>query len=36
VPVRAEVETLPLGEANEALERVRSGRARGSTVLVPS
>jgi alcohol dehydrogenase, propanol-preferring len=34
VPVRAEVEALPLAEANEALERVRSGRARGSTVLV--
>jgi propanol-preferring alcohol dehydrogenase len=34
VPVRAEVEVLPLAEANEALERVRSGRARGSTVLV--
>jgi propanol-preferring alcohol dehydrogenase len=36
VPVRAEVEVLPLVEANEALDRVRSGRARGSTVLVPS
>jgi propanol-preferring alcohol dehydrogenase len=34
VPVRAEVEAFPLAEANEALERVRSGRARGSTVLV--
>ena len=34
VPVRVEVETLPLAEANEALERIRSGRARGSTVLV--
>ena len=34
VPVRVEVETLPLVEANEALERIRSGSARGSTVLV--
>src|SRR5919204_3427329 len=35
VPVRAHVEVLLLAEANEALERVRSGRARGSLVLVP-
>jgi alcohol dehydrogenase, propanol-preferring len=35
VPVRAEIETLPLAQANEALERLRSGRARGSLVLVP-
>ena len=35
VPVRADVETLPLSEANEALERLRSGRVRGSLVLVP-
>jgi alcohol dehydrogenase, propanol-preferring len=34
VPVRAEVEAFPLAEANEALRRVRSGDARGSTVLV--
>lgn len=34
VPVRAEIETFPLGDANDALEQVRSGRARGSTVLV--
>ncbi len=34
VPVRTEIETFPLADANEALERVRSGRARGSTVLV--
>ena len=34
VPVRTEVEAFPLAEANEALERVRSGDARGSTVLV--
>ena len=35
VPVRAEVEAFPLAEANEALGRLRSGDARGSTVLVP-
>ncbi len=35
VPVRTEIETLPLSEANEALERLRSGRVRGSLVLVP-
>jgi propanol-preferring alcohol dehydrogenase len=33
VPVRTEVEVLPLAEANEALERLRSGRVRGSLVL---
>jgi propanol-preferring alcohol dehydrogenase len=35
VPVRTEVETVPLAEANEALARVRSGRVRGALVLVP-
>jgi propanol-preferring alcohol dehydrogenase len=35
VPVRADVETLPLSEANDALERLRAGRVRGSLVLVP-
>ncbi|HSB38280.1 MAG TPA: zinc-dependent alcohol dehydrogenase family protein [Gaiellaceae bacterium] len=35
VPVRTEVETLPLSAANEALERLRSGRVQGSLVLVP-
>ena len=35
VPVRTEVETLPLSAANEALERLRSGQVRGSLVLVP-
>jgi D-arabinose 1-dehydrogenase-like Zn-dependent alcohol dehydrogenase len=29
------VETLPLSEANDALERLRTGRVRGSLVLVP-
>jgi propanol-preferring alcohol dehydrogenase len=35
VPVRAQVEQLPLAQANEALERLRTGRVRGSLVLVP-
>jgi alcohol dehydrogenase, propanol-preferring len=35
VPVQTEVETFPLAEANEALDRLRSGRIRGSAVLVP-
>jgi propanol-preferring alcohol dehydrogenase len=35
VPVRTEVEAVPLGEANEALARLRSGRVRGALVLVP-
>jgi alcohol dehydrogenase, propanol-preferring len=35
VPVRTEVETLPLSQAHEALERLRSGRVRGALVLVP-
>ena len=33
VPVRAEVETFPLEDANEALSRLRSGRIRGAAVL---
>jgi propanol-preferring alcohol dehydrogenase len=35
VPVRTYVESLPLAAANDALERLRSGRVRGSLVLVP-
>jgi alcohol dehydrogenase, propanol-preferring len=35
VPVRAQVEQLPLAQANEALERMRAGRVQGSLVLVP-
>jgi propanol-preferring alcohol dehydrogenase len=35
VPVRTEVETFPLEEANEALDRLRAGRIRGAAVLVP-
>jgi propanol-preferring alcohol dehydrogenase len=34
VPVRTEVEAFPLDRANEALERLRGGRLRGSAVLV--
>lgn len=33
--IRTEVETYPLGQANEALERLRTGRVRGAAVLVP-
>jgi alcohol dehydrogenase, propanol-preferring len=33
VPVRTEIEVFPLPEANEALERLRAGRIRGSAVL---
>jgi alcohol dehydrogenase, propanol-preferring len=35
VPVRTETEVLPLAEANEALDRLRTGRLRGAAVLVP-
>ena len=34
VPVRTEVETLPLEGANEALARLRAGQVRGAMVLV--
>jgi len=34
VPVRTEVESFPLAEANEALSRLREGRLRGAAVLV--
>jgi propanol-preferring alcohol dehydrogenase len=33
VPVRTEVETFPLEEANEALARLRSGKIQGAAVL---
>ena len=35
VPVRTEVEALPLAQANEALDRLRAGNVRGALVLVP-
>ena len=34
IPVRTEIETFRLAEANEALNRLRSGRIRGAAVLV--
>jgi alcohol dehydrogenase, propanol-preferring len=34
VPVRTQVETFPLAEANEALRRLRTGRIRGAAVLL--
>ena len=33
VPVRTEIETFPLAEANEALRRLRAGELRGAAVL---
>jgi alcohol dehydrogenase, propanol-preferring len=35
VPVRTEVETFALEDANEALDRLRSGRIRGAAVVAP-
>jgi propanol-preferring alcohol dehydrogenase len=35
VPVETHVEPFPLSEANEALERLRTGRIAGSAVLTP-
>jgi alcohol dehydrogenase, propanol-preferring len=34
VPLEVAAEPMPLARANEALERVRSGRVRGAAVLV--
>jgi propanol-preferring alcohol dehydrogenase len=34
VPVRTHVETFPLAEANEALDRLRRGRLKGAAVLL--
>jgi propanol-preferring alcohol dehydrogenase len=33
--VRTTVQTFPLGEANEALARLRAGKLQGAAVLVP-
>jgi propanol-preferring alcohol dehydrogenase len=35
IPIRTEVETFRLEEANEALNRLRAGQIRGAAVLVP-
>jgi propanol-preferring alcohol dehydrogenase len=35
VPVKTEVETFALDEANEALHRLREGRVTGAAVLIP-
>ena len=35
VPVRTEVHTFPLEQANEALACLREGRLRGAAVLLP-
>ena len=34
VPVRTEIQTFPLSEANEALARLRAGKIQGAAVLV--
>ncbi len=34
VPVHTEIEAFPLEQANEALDRLRSGRIEGAAVLV--
>jgi propanol-preferring alcohol dehydrogenase len=35
IPVRTHIETLPLNNANEALDRLRTGRLQGAAVLIP-
>lgn len=35
LPIRTSVTTLPLDQANDALDRLRSGELRGAAVLVP-
>ncbi|MEA2467503.1 MAG: alcohol dehydrogenase, propanol-preferring [Thermoleophilaceae bacterium] len=35
VPVRTEVEAVPLGQANEGLEKLRSGDVRGAIAIIP-
>jgi len=35
IPVRTEVETFPVEQANEALDRLRRGALRGAAVLLP-
>jgi propanol-preferring alcohol dehydrogenase len=35
VPLEIVAEPMPLASANDALDRVRSGRIRGAAVLIP-
>ena len=35
VPVETQIEMLSLSDANEALDRLRSGRIQGAAVLLP-
>jgi propanol-preferring alcohol dehydrogenase len=35
VPVRTQVETFALDDANRALDRLRAGEVRGAAVLLP-
>jgi propanol-preferring alcohol dehydrogenase len=34
-PIRTVTEAMPLAQANQALDRLRSGRLEGAAVLVP-
>jgi len=34
-PIQTHTETVPLAEANQALERLRAGRLQGAAVLRP-
>jgi propanol-preferring alcohol dehydrogenase len=36
IPIRAETQTFPLEQANQALDALRSGKLRGAAVLVPA
>lgn len=36
VPVKTQIETFPLDQANEALARLRTGRVHGAAVLIPA
>jgi alcohol dehydrogenase, propanol-preferring len=36
ISLRVEVETLPLAQANQGLERLRAGLVQGAAVLVPA
>jgi propanol-preferring alcohol dehydrogenase len=35
IDLRPSIETFPLGQANEALGRLRSGKLQGAAVLMP-
>jgi propanol-preferring alcohol dehydrogenase len=35
IPIRTEIETFPLADANDALDRLRAGQLTGAAVLIP-